>query len=114
MEQVKFFVGIDVSKQWLDMSILSGGKLLHHAQIDNKPAAIKRWLRQSQKEYGYGYADTLFSMEFTGVYHTHVLEVLHAQKGMIWLIPGLQISEGSTNGLKRGKSDKQDAERIAV
>lgn len=114
MEQVKFFVGIDVSKQWLDLSILRGGKLLHHAQIDNKPAAIKRWLRQSQREYGYGYADALFSMEFTGVYHNHVVEVLHEQKGMIWLIPGLQISEGSTNGLKRGKSDKQDAERIAV
>ena len=30
------------------------------------------------------------------------------------MIPGLQISEGSTSGLKRGKSDKQDAGRIAL
>ena len=114
MKQIKFFVGTDVSKEWLDMSIVCGGKLLHHAQIDNKKAAIKRWLRQTQKEFCYTYADTLFSMEFTGLYNHHLLEVLHELKAMVWLIPGLQISEGSTHGLKRGKSDKQDAGRIAM
>ena len=114
MEQIKFFVGTDVSKEWLDMSIVSAGKVLHHEQIANKPPAIKRWLRQRQKEVGYTIADTLFSMEFTGLYNHHLLEVLHDKEAMVWLIPGLQISEGSTSGLKRGKSDKQDAVRIAV
>ena len=114
MEQIKFFVGSDVSKEWLDMSIVSRGKVLHHAQISNKPPAIKRWLRQTQKEFGYGLDDTLFTMEFTGLYNHHLLEVLHEQKAMVWLVPGLQISEGSTHGLKRGKSDRQDAVRIAV
>ena len=114
MEQVKFFIGTDVSKEWLDMSIISAGKVLHHSQISNKASAIKRWLRQTQKEFGYGVEDTLFSMEFTGLYNQHLLEVLDQNSAMIWVIPGLQISEGSTNGLKRGKSDKQDAVRIAV
>ena len=114
MEQIKFFVGTDVSKEWLDMSLVSGGKLLHHTRVDNKAAAVKRWLKQTQKEFGYQYGDTLFSMEFTGLYNHHLLEVLHEKKAMVWLIPGLQISEGSTSGLKRGKSDKQDAVRIAV
>lgn len=114
MEQIKFFVGSDVSKEWLDMSIVKDGKVLCHAQIDNKAVAIKRWLRQTQKEFGYQYHDTLFSMEFTGLYNHHLLGVLHDKEAMVWLIPGLQISEGSTCGLKRGKSDKQDAARIAV
>ena len=114
MEQIKFFVGTDVSKEWLDMSIVSDGKLMHHSQIANKAVVVKRWLKQTQKEFGYRYEDTLFSMEFTGLYNHHLLEVLHEQKAMVWLIPGLQISEGSTNGLKRGKSDKQDAVRIAM
>lgn len=114
MEQIKFFVGTDVSKEWLDMSIVSAGKVLHHAQITNKAAAVRRWLRQTQKEFGYTMQDTLFSMEFTGLYNHHVLEVLHDLNAAVWLIPGLQISEGSTHGLKRGKSDKQDAVRIAV
>ena len=96
------------------MSIVNAGKVLHHAQIANKAPAIKRWLRQTQKEFGCKLEDTLFSMAFTGLYNHHLLEVLHEQQAMVWLIPGLQISEGSTNGLKRGKSDKQDAVRIAV
>jgi transposase len=114
MKQIKFFVGTDVSKEWLDMSIISGGKVLHHARIANKGVAVRRWLRQTQKEFGYTLQDTLFSMEFTGLYNHHVLEVLHDLNASVWLIPGLQISEGSTNGLKRGKSDKQDAVRIAL
>lgn len=73
MEQIKFFVGTDVSKEWLDMSIVSSGNFLHHCQIDNKEAAIKKWLRQTQKEFGYRYSDTLFSMEFTGLYNHHLL-----------------------------------------
>lgn len=114
MEQIKFFVGTDVSKEWLDMSIISGGKVLHHARIANKQAAIKGWLRQTQKEFAYTMQDTLFSMEFTGLYNHHLLEVLHNLNALVWLIPGLQISEGSSNGLKRGKSDKQDAVGIAL
>ena len=114
MKQIKFFVGTDVSKEWLDMSIISGGKVLHHARIANKGVAVRRWLRQTQKEFGYTLQDTLFSMEFTGLYNHHVLEVLHDLNASVWLIPGLQISEGSANGLKRGKSDKQDAVRIAL
>lgn len=114
MEQIKFFVGTDVSKEWLDMSIVKDGKVVHHVQIDNKAVAIRRWLQQSQKDFGWRYQDTLFTMEFTGLYNHHLLEVLHDKGAQIWLVPGLQISEGSTNGLKRGKSDQQDAGRIAV
>jgi transposase len=114
MKQIKFFVGTDVSKQWLDMCIISEGKVLHHAQIANKLSAIRTWLRQTQKAFGYKLEETLFSMEFTGLYNYWLLEALSELNAMIWLIPGLQISEGSTNGLKRGKSDKQDAIRIAM
>jgi transposase len=114
MKQITFFVGTDVSKEWLDMSIVKEGRIVHHAQIDNKATAIRSWLRQTGKEFGYGMEDTLFSMEFTGIYNHHLLEVLHAKEAMVWLIPGLQISEGSSCGIRRGKSDKQDAGRIAL
>ena len=59
MKQIKFFIGTDVSKEWLDMSIVSAGKVLHHARIANKPSAIKRWLRQTGKRvwlYHTGYS----------------------------------------------------------
>lgn len=91
MEQVKFFVGTDVSRQGLDMSIISGGKVLHHARIDNKAVAVKRWLRQTGKAFGCGMQETLFSLEFTGLYNHHLLEVLHGLGAAVWLVPGLQI-----------------------
>ena len=71
MEQIKFFVGTDVSKDWLNMSIVKEGKVLCHAQIDNKAVAIKRWLRQTQKEFGYQYHDTLFSIEHPRIADEH-------------------------------------------
>ena len=111
MKQVKFFIGADVSKEWLDMCIMLHETVLHNSRIANKPSAIRSWIRQTQKQYGYTVQDTLFACEFTGIYNNHLLGVLHAMGAAVWLIPGILISQA--DGLQRGKSDKQDAVRIA-
>lgn len=111
MKQVKFFIGTDVSKEWLDMCIMLEGKVLHNSRIANKPSAIRSWIRQTQKQYGYSVEETLFALEFTGIYTGHLLEVLHTMGASVWLIPGILISQA--DGLQRGKSDSQDAVRIA-
>lgn len=112
MKQVKFFIGTDVSKQWLDMCIMQQDKVMHNSRIANKTSAIRSWIRQTQKQFGYSVQDTLFAMEFTGIYNNHLLSVLHAMEGAVWLLPGVLISQA--DGLQRGKSDKQDAVRIAA
>ena len=53
MRQIKFFIGTDVSKEWLDMCIISEGEVIHRQQIKNKEAAIRKWLKQTLKQYGY-------------------------------------------------------------
>lgn len=111
MKQVKFFIGTDVSKEWLDMCIMQDGIVLHNSRIVNKVSAIRSWIKQTQKQYGYTVEDTLFTMEFTGIYNNHLLSVLHTVEAAVWLIPGVLISKA--DGLQRGKSDKQDAVRIA-
>ena len=111
MKQIKFFVGTDVSKQWLDMCIMLDGTVLDQQRIDNKVAVIRKWLKQTQKLYGYLIENTLFSMEFTGIYNNHLLEVLHAAEANIWLIPGIEIN--ASRGLQRSKNDQQDARLIA-
>lgn len=112
MKQVKFFIGTDVSKEWLDVCIMKQEKVVHNSRIANKPSVIRSWMRQTQKQLGYSVSDTLFAMEFTGIYNKHLLTVLHALGGAVWLIPGILISKA--DGLQRGKSDKQDAVRIAA
>jgi transposase len=111
MKQIKFFVGTDVSKEWLDMCILSReAGVLEHQRIANKVSVIRKWIAQSQKLHGYKMEDTLFAMEFTGIYNNHLLSVLHELQAAVWLIPGIVIAQ--KDGLQRGKSDKQDARRI--
>ena len=111
MKQVKFYVGTDVSKEWLDMCIITQDIVLQHQRIANKVTDIRKWLKQTQKQFGYTISDTLFAMEFTGIYNNHLLKVLQELQAAVWLIPGILIS--SADGLQRGKSDKQDAKRIA-
>ena len=111
MKQIKFFVGTDVSKEWLDMCIILDGTVLDQQRIDNKVAVIRKWLKQTQKLYGYLIENTLFSMEFTGIYNNHLLEVLHAAGADIWLIPGIEIN--ASRGLQRSKNDQEDARLIA-
>ena len=111
MKQVKFFIGTDVSKEWLDMCIMAEGIVVHTIRIDNKLSAIRSWIKHTEKQYGYTVQDSLFVMEFTGIYNNHLVEVLHLMEASVWLIPGILISKA--DGLQRGKSDKQDAIRIA-
>jgi len=111
MRQIKFFIGTDVSKEWLDMCIILEGEVIHRQQIKNKETAIRKWLKQTQKQYGYSMQDSLFTMEFTGIYNHHLLELLHQAGANIWLIPGLEIN--ASRGLQRSKNDKDDARLIA-
>jgi len=92
MKQIKFFIGIDVSKEWLDMCIILEEEVIHRQQIKNKEAAIRKWLKQTQKQYGYSMQDSLFTMKFTGIYNYHLLELLHQAGANIWLIAGLEIN----------------------
>ncbi|MFW0694666.1 IS110 family transposase, partial [Aliarcobacter butzleri] len=54
----------------------------------------------------------LFCMEHTGIYNAHLLELLDQQKLAIWLESSLQIKQAG--GMQRGKTDKVDAQRIAL
>ncbi|HKG68880.1 MAG TPA: transposase, partial [Segetibacter sp.] len=93
------------------MCIILEGEVIQRQQIKNKEAAIGKWLKQTQKQYGYLMQNSLFTMEFTGIYNHHLLEVLHKAGANIWLIPGLEIN--ASRGLQRSKNDKEDAKLIA-
>jgi len=111
MKQIKFFIGTDVSKGWLDMCIVLEGEVLSNERIENKQAAIRKWLKGTQKQFGYVMNSTLFAMEFTGIYNHHLLEVLHEAGANIWLVSGIEIN--ASRGLERSKNDRQDAKLIA-
>jgi transposase len=105
------FMGIDVSKSWLDVTVLAGNEVSLYKRIENTPPAIKE-LFKSLKSKAICLKQTLICMEHTGIYNNHLLEHLAKIKANICLESGLQIKQSS--GLKRGKNDKVDSLRIAM
>jgi transposase len=109
--EFEFFIGIDVSKNKLDLSVQQGKCFLYHQEIANEPSAINAFLKELAKRPGFLLAKAVFCMEHTGIYNNHLLYCLHKKKASIWLEAAIQIKKSM--GATRGKNDKVDSERIA-
>lgn len=110
--QVKHFIGIDVSKDTLDVSVVIDGKNIRHYKIKNNTREIKSTITKIFKAFVATIDDTVFCMEHTGLYNLPLVKWLQIQQAKIWLESGVHIRK--TLGLVRGKNDKVDSERIAM
>jgi transposase len=105
----KVFVGIDVSKEWIDVCVTLDGKVVFHQCFDNnKPGFGKmvKWV----KEYG-KQPDWLVCMEHTGIYAQLLWHYLTQKTITYCVVPGQLISSGLE--IRRGKNDRIDAGDIA-
>jgi len=105
------FVGIDVSKLTLDVTLISSDKQDIHVQVSNDSAgfaALEAWLEQCD-EFSYG--RTIFCMEHTGIYTRQLVEFLLGREAKVWLESALHLKRSM--GMTRGKNDKVDSLRIA-
>lgn len=106
------FIGIDVSKLTLDVTILKprSGKLCHRV-FDNSNdghRSIKKWI---VTEHCVELSQSLFCMEHTGLYTRGLERFLDDMKVCVWKESSLHIKKSL--GLTRGKNDKIDSRRIA-
>lgn len=110
MDKFSFYIGIDVSKAWLDIAMLSAeNEIIRTDKIDNTVDAITNYvqmLRASSQTAG-----ILFCLENTGKYGNAFLNVSASQQLKTWVEHPLQIKRSI--GMVRGKTDHQDAIRIA-
>jgi transposase len=106
------FVGIDVSKLTLDVTILKPQfQKLSHRVFDNSDEGylkLKNWL---SVHHGVIFARTLFCLEHTGLYTRSIDRFLRERKAYVWMESSLHIKKSL--GLTRGKNDKIDSQRIA-
>ena len=103
----KHFIGIDVSKSWLDFTLMLGNQVLCHNQIENTQKSITDYFKSLCKDKTFQLKETLICMEHTGIYNNHLLSYFAKIKANLCLESGLQIKQSS--GLKRGKNDKVDS-----
>lgn len=108
----QWFIGIDVSRQTLDITVLSNGEKKMYEQIPNSDSAIKAFLKKLSAEQKILPADCVFCLEHTGIYNAHFLKVMEEKKLPVCLESSVQIKQ--SGGLQRGKNDKIDSYRIAL
>ena len=109
-ENQKTYIGIDVSKQTIDVSILSHQGKQEYQQFENNLKDFRRmelWLVQHQ----FSYQSSLFCMEHTGLYTRELVSFLLQHQANVWMESALHLKRSM--GMTRGKNDKVDSYRIA-
>lgn len=108
----KWFVGIDISKDTIDVSVVSNEDSVKAKEIKisndlNGFDKLGKWLSKQKVQMN----DALFCMEHTGTYGL-LLFLWLSQKEIDYCVePALQIKRSL--GMTRGKNDTIDAKRIA-
>ena len=112
MKTYTYFIGIDVSKDVLDLTIRSAQEVLDHQVIDNQAKSIQKYFKEQGKTRKDLTAEnTLICLENTGRYMNVLFRTLVLENRPIWVENALTIKRSM--GLQRGKNDKTDAGRIA-
>lgn len=110
----KNFVGIDVSKSKFDLALIRDldKTLVIQDVFDNTQKGIKSMSIFLEKEHHISLSETIFCMEFTGVYCRPLTTFLVEKECNVWLEMPVNIIRSL--GLQRGKNDRIDARRIAL
>jgi transposase len=100
-------IGIDLGKENIHFTVMNEDVIKIQSEIANKPKQLELFL----KGLGVELHETLFCMEYTGIYSEHILKVLYKLKANIWMERAGHIKKSI--GLTRGKNDSLDSKRIA-
>lgn len=107
MKKWKFTLGVDVSKNTLDISC---SELNVHIKIKNGSEGFIQFLKWCRK-LKIDFQDVFLVLEYTGGYEYKLLQFCEAHGIVYARIPGLAIK--NSMGITRGKNDKVDSLRIA-
>jgi len=106
MQENAVFIGMDISKQTIDICVLQGDKRSHHV-IDNATAAIQHFFTTiALPETPY------IGVENTGRYNWPLYTAMQQLNLPVYVLAPLHLKKSL--GLTRGKNDKIDALRIAA
>lgn len=108
---MNYFVGNDVSKETLDIAVVSSEGVVLEKQIANDARCIKQFVLEFCQQRGVDRNQLIICLEHTGMYANILLGVALKLDLKICIESPLQIQK--SQGIIRGKSDHIDARRIA-
>lgn len=108
----EFIIGVDVSKDKLDLCLVKHGSsdFLEEKVIVNQPSSIQKFFKRIVQKYSI--SNVLVCLENTGHYGLYLCCVIEEMGIDYTMVPALEIKQ--SQGMTRGKSDKVDAQRIAI
>lgn len=104
-------MGIDISKEKLNICLRKGTQTVREEEIKNTVAAIKKCVKRIEKESGVTDDDLLVCAEFTGRYIYPLVCACDEMGLFLWMEDPTRIK--NSFGVARGKDDRVDARRIA-
>lgn len=112
MKQYSNFIGIDVAKAKLDVSVVktTDPNRPEHFIVSNDVKGIRTLFKKLNKQQ-INDSELLVCFEDTGVYSMPLCLNLSKMKVDYWMVPAIEIKR--SKGLSRGKNDKSDARDIA-
>lgn len=112
MKNFDLYIGIDISKQTLDVTILCECENIvktEHCKIENTTKGISQFVKK--KLSGSLDRQMLFCFEDTGIYGFPLANFLYSNNLTYWQVPAIEIKR--SKGITRGKDDKTDSKDIA-
>jgi transposase len=113
-KQTGFFLGIDVSKLWFDISLMAvinyQKQSMFTKRFDNTNeglAMLKKWLKAQKVTFD---ENTLLVIENTGIYHRLLWKFFSENNIPIHIGNAAHIKKSF--GIARGKNDKIDSQRL--
>ena len=106
MEKKCQYIGIDISKETFDVSFYDGVSHRHKQYANNATGFVS--FRSDLSP------ESRCVMEATGVYHLHLAMYLYERKFAVSVVNPLVIRRFTQMQLRRAKTDKADAQQIAL
>ncbi len=106
----KNFIGIDISKDTLDLALATKDGELIELNLKNDRQIIDRALNKLRKESQIEWGKTLICAEHTGHFGNKLIDVVVKIGLNLWMESAFKIIH--SQGLIRGKNDRTDALRI--
>lgn len=110
---LKNFIGIDISKSYFDTALLKADApgSSQHQQFAQNESGFKKMIQWLKQQGVLVDSETLFCMEYTGLYNSGLVSFLADQKAQLWVEMPLRIKKST--GFERGSNDKTSAVKIA-
>ena len=110
---LKNFIGIDISKPYYDAALIKAdnpGQSICN-RFSQRPEGFKKMIEWLEHQEVFLNAETLFCMEYTGIYNTGLVNFLVDQQAQLWVEMPLRIKRSA--GFERGSDDRTSAIKIA-